>query len=139
MRDMTEQLQLSGVWFVKLFWVQNKLEARDRTKTDIFVPHQTTTQLFVSRTSCLKYQNIISSLKNRIKQKKTIRCYKNLSCVVLSCVMLFCLILLCPILPVLQTKTHPYVTKYNPCGMVYEYTLLGFTKCCHRQSTYICL
>jgi len=25
------------------------------TKTDIFVPHQTTAQLFVPRTSCLKY------------------------------------------------------------------------------------
>jgi len=40
------------------------------TKTYIFVPHQTTSQLFVSRTSCLKYQNNISSLKNHIKQKE---------------------------------------------------------------------
>jgi len=41
----------------------------DRTKTDFFVPHQITSQLFVPRTSCLKYQNNISSPKNRIKQK----------------------------------------------------------------------
>jgi len=37
-------------------------------KTEFFVPHQTTTQLFVPRTSCLKYQNSILSTKNRIKQ-----------------------------------------------------------------------
>jgi len=73
------------------------------TKIDIFVPHQTTAQLFVPRTSCLKYQNSISSPKNRIKQKN-IQCYKNLSCTVLPCVVLFCLVLLCPVVTVLQTK-----------------------------------
>ncbi|AES99897.1 transmembrane protein, putative [Medicago truncatula] len=41
---------------------QNKLEARDGTKTEIFVPHQTTAQL-----SCLKHQNSISSPKKNIK------------------------------------------------------------------------
>jgi len=65
---------------------------KGQDKTDIFVPHQTTAQLFVSRTSCLKYQNSISSSKNRIKQK-LIQCYKNLSCIVLPCVVLFCLLL----------------------------------------------
>jgi len=55
--------------------VHDKLEARDRTKTDIFFPHQTTAQLFVSRTSWLKYQNNISSPKNHIKQKKKNQCY----------------------------------------------------------------
>jgi len=104
MKDMTEQFQLSRVWFVKLFQVQDKLEARDRTKTDIFVLNQTTAQLFVSRTNCLKYQNSISSPKNRIKQKKKIQCYKNLSCAVMSCVVLFCLVLFCSVLTVLQTK-----------------------------------
>jgi len=63
-----------------------------RQRTYIFVPHETTTQLFVPCTSCLKYQNNISSLKNRIKQK-IIQCYKNLSCVVLPCVVLFSLVL----------------------------------------------
>jgi len=71
----------------------DKFEARDMTKTDIFVSHQTTTQLFVSRTSCLKYQNNISFGKNRIK--KIIQCDKNLSCTVLSCVVLFCLSTYC--------------------------------------------
>jgi len=73
------------------------------TKTDIFVPHQTTTQLFVPRTGCLKYQNNISSPKNRIKQK-IIQCHKNLSCAVLPCIVLFFLVLFCTILAVLQTK-----------------------------------
>jgi len=54
------------------------------TKTYIFVPHQTTTQFFVSRTSCLKYQNNISFPKNRIKQK-IIQCHTVLCCDVLSC------------------------------------------------------
>ncbi|KEH20653.1 hypothetical protein MTR_8g081630 [Medicago truncatula] len=48
MKDRTEQLQLSSVWFVKQFQGQDKLEARDRTKTAIFVPRQTTSQLFVT-------------------------------------------------------------------------------------------
>jgi len=74
------------------------------TKIDIFVPHQTTTQFFVSRTSCLKYTNNILSSKNRIKQKKIIQCYKNLFCTVLPCVVLSCLVSFCPILIVLQTK-----------------------------------
>jgi len=100
---MTEQLQLSSVLFVKLFQVQDKLEARDMTKTDIFVLHQTTAQLFVSRTSCLKCQNNISSPKNRIKQK-IIQCHKKLLCTVLSCVVLFCLVLFCLVLTVFQTK-----------------------------------
>jgi len=104
MKDRTEQLQLSSVWFIKLFHVQDKLEARDRTKTDIFVPHQTTSQLFVPNTSCLKYQNSISSPKNHIKQKKIIQCYYNLSCTILHCVVLLCLVLFCSVLTVLQTK-----------------------------------
>ena len=73
------------------------------TKTDIFVSHQTTTQLFVPRTCCLKYQNNISSPKNRIKQK-IIQCHKNLSCVGLPSIVLFFLVLLCTVLVVLQTK-----------------------------------
>jgi len=81
----------------------------DKTKIDIFVPHQTTSQLFVSRTSCLKYQNSISSPKNRIKQK-IIQCYENLSCIVMPCVVLFYLILLCPVLTVLQTKRTFYLS-----------------------------
>jgi len=63
------------------------------TKTDIVVPHQTTTQLFVTRTSCLKYQNSISSPKNRIRQKKlfnTIKIYHVLFCLVLCCSILYC-------------------------------------------------
>jgi len=56
------------------------------TKIDIFVPHQTTTQLFVPRTSCLKYQNSISSPKNHIKQKKLFNAIK-------ICPVLFCLVL----------------------------------------------
>jgi len=81
---------LSSIWFIKLFQVQDKLEARDRTNTDIFVIYQTTTQLFVSRTSCLIYQNSISSPKNHIKQKnysmllKFVMCCSALCCVVLS-------------------------------------------------------
>lgn len=73
------------------------------TKTDIFVPHQTTAQLSVPRTSCLKYQNSISSPKNRIKQK-IIPCHKNLSGVVLPYVVLFSLVLFNPVLIVLQTE-----------------------------------
>ena len=72
------------------------------TKTHIFVAHQTTSQLFVPRTNCLKHQNSISSPKNRMK--KIIQCHKNLSCAVLSCVVLFCLVLLCPVLTILQNK-----------------------------------
>jgi len=49
------------------------------TKTEIFVPHQTTTQLFVTRTSYLKYQNNILSTKFRIRPK-IIQHYKNMLC-----------------------------------------------------------
>jgi len=73
------------------------------TKTNIFVSHQTTSQLFVLRTGRLKYQNNILSLKNRIKQK-IIQCHKILSCAVLSCILMFFLVLFCIILVVLQTK-----------------------------------
>ena len=89
---------MSNVWFVKLFQGHDKLEARDRTKTEIFVPHQTATQLFVTHTSCLKHQNNISFLKNHIKQK-IIQFHKNLFCVVLLYFVLFC-----QVLNVLQTK-----------------------------------
>jgi len=92
MKDMIEQLKLSCVWFVKLFQVHDKLEARDRVKTSIFVPYQTTTQLFVPRTDCLKYRNSILSPKIRIKEK-IIQCHKNLSCVVLPCIVMFFLVL----------------------------------------------
>jgi len=73
------------------------------TKTDIFVPHQTTSQLFVPRTDCLKYQNNILSPKNRIKQKF-------IQCPIKICHVLFCLVLccsflyFCTVLAVLQTK-----------------------------------
>ena len=106
-KDMREQFQLSSVWFVKLFQVQDKLEARDMTKTDIFVPHQTTSQLFVPRTNCLKHQNSISSPKNRLK--KIIQCHKNLSCLVLPCIVLFFLILLYSTC-CFANQTHP--SKY---------------------------
>jgi len=66
-------------------------------KTEIFVTHQTTSQLFVPHTSCLKHQNSISSLKNHIKQK-IIQYHKNLFRVVLPYVMLFCFVLFCPVL-----------------------------------------
>jgi len=92
MKDKTEQLWLSSVWSVKLFQGQDKLEAREKTKTEIFVPHQTKTQLFVPRTSCRKHQNNISTLKNYIKQK-IIQYHKNLFCVVLPCILLFCFVL----------------------------------------------
>lgn len=73
------------------------------TKFEIFVPHQTTTQLFILRRSCLKHQNNILSSKNHIKQE-IIQYHKNLSCVVMPCVVLFCIVLFCPVLTVLQTK-----------------------------------
>ena len=38
-------------------------------KNNIVVSHQATTQFFVPRTSCLKYQNNLYFPKNRIKQK----------------------------------------------------------------------
>ncbi|AES77667.1 hypothetical protein MTR_7g013500 [Medicago truncatula] len=44
---------------------KDKLEARDRTKTHIFVSHQITAQLFVLRTSCLEYQNILTVLQTK--------------------------------------------------------------------------
>jgi len=64
------------------------------TKSEIFVPHQTTTQLFVPRTSCLKHQNSISSLKNHIQQK-IIQYHKK---IVMYCSALCCAVLLCIVL-----------------------------------------
>jgi len=100
MKDGAEQLQLSSVWFVKLFQVHDKLKARDRTKTDIFVPRHTTSQLFVPRSSCLK----LAFRPQKLYKKIYIQCYINLSCTVLTCVVMLCLVLFCPVFTVLQTK-----------------------------------
>jgi len=105
-KDRTEQLKLSSVWFVKLFQVHDKLEAMDMTKTDIFVPHQTITQIFVPRTDCLKYQNNISFPKDRIKQK-IIQRHENLSCAVLPYIVLFFLILFLYSTCSFANQTHP--------------------------------
>ena len=74
------------------------------TETDIFVSHQTTTQLFVPHTSCLKYQNSISSLKNHIKLKRLFNAIK--ICHVLFSIVLCCSVLYCSVQYLLFCKLN---------------------------------
>jgi len=78
------------------------------TKTDICVPHKTATQLFVSRTSCLKYQNNISFPKNHIKQQKLFNAIK--ICPVLFCLALCCFVLYCSVQYLLFCKPNTHMS-----------------------------